>query len=104
MQFDNYGLSCPAKAGHPVIATAGFVLKRRRLLGRPPEPVIGPAEGRTRWRTMTAESHHAESPSSGATLLQAGSTNQPRRRASCVKALSCSTTAWISAYSTMGRS
>src|SRR5258708_4557158 len=42
------GLSCPAKAGHPVIIVW-------RLLDRPPEPVIGPAKGRTRWRAMTAE-------------------------------------------------
>jgi hypothetical protein len=26
-----------------------------RLLDRPPELVIGPAKGRTRWRAMTAE-------------------------------------------------
>src|SRR5258708_11893000 len=37
-------LSCSAKAEHPVIANAGFALKRRRLLDRPPS------------RTMTAES------------------------------------------------
>src|SRR5437660_6771574 len=29
--------------------------QRQRLLDRPPEPVIGPAKGRTRWRAMTAE-------------------------------------------------
>src|ERR1700736_3196260 len=41
----NSDLSCPAQAGHPVIASAGFQLRIRWLLGRPPS------------RTMTAESH-----------------------------------------------
>src|SRR5258708_17457673 len=43
-----HGLSCPANAGHPVMMVW-------RLLDRPPEPVIGPARGRTRWRAMTSE-------------------------------------------------
>jgi hypothetical protein len=53
-------LSCPAKAGHPVITALAVCTPRApfrfwRLLDRPPEPVIGPAtSGRTRWRTMTA--------------------------------------------------
>jgi hypothetical protein len=38
--------SSPAKAGDPVIA-------RPSLLDAPPELVIGPAKGRTRWRGMT---------------------------------------------------
>ena len=42
----NPRLSSPAKAGDPVIA-------RPSLLDAPPEPVIGPAKGRTRWRGMT---------------------------------------------------
>jgi hypothetical protein len=30
-------------------------MERQWILDRPLEPVIGPAEGRTRWRAMTAE-------------------------------------------------
>ena len=30
-------------------------IEQQQLLDRPPEPVIGPAKGRTRWRAMTAE-------------------------------------------------
>jgi hypothetical protein len=56
-------LPCPANAGYPVTPVP-FVKSSRAqieipwLLGRPPEFIIGPAKGRTRWRTMTAESHH----------------------------------------------
>ena len=32
---------------------SGASSRHRRLLDRPLEPVIGPAKGRTRWRTMT---------------------------------------------------
>jgi hypothetical protein len=52
-------VSCPAKAGHPVAASARFLSTGQWLLGRPLEFTIGPAEGRTLWRTMTTESHHA---------------------------------------------
>jgi len=37
----------PAKAG------IQYPQHRRWVLDRPPEPVIGPAKGRTRWRAMT---------------------------------------------------
>jgi uncharacterized OsmC-like protein len=40
---------CHAREGG---ASGGLIL-RRRLLVRPPELVIGPANGRTRWRMMT---------------------------------------------------
>ena len=47
--------------GHPVIDACGIEKSGanfyvRWLMDRPPEPVIGPAIGRTRWRTMTIES------------------------------------------------
>jgi 8-amino-7-oxononanoate synthase len=48
-------VSCPTKAGHPVFANEDQETRDQRLLGRPPEFTIGPAEGRTRRRTTTAE-------------------------------------------------
>jgi hypothetical protein len=49
-------LSCPAKAGHPVIAKLEINPVLRRILDHPPEPLIGPAtSGRTRWRMMTTQ-------------------------------------------------
>jgi hypothetical protein len=48
------------KAGHPVTADASFLLKLQWSLDRPPEFIIGPAEGRTRWRTTTPENHQAD--------------------------------------------
>ena len=47
--------SCPAYAVHPV--NTGLAISHgQRLLDRPPEPVIGPAGGWTRWRAMTPQS------------------------------------------------
>src|SRR5262245_54323490 len=47
------------ESGHPVATTSSIderpcPMGRFVLLDRPPEPVIGPAFGRTRWRAMTA--------------------------------------------------
>jgi hypothetical protein len=39
----------------PVEDGVGVAEKASGLLDRPPELVIGPAKGRTRWRTMTGE-------------------------------------------------
>ena len=56
-------LSCPESEGRPVVANARWIVKHRWLPGRPPAFIIGPAVGRTRWRTMTAKCRHSVSPS-----------------------------------------
>src|SRR3984957_10543964 len=59
-------LSCPARAGHPVIAYVRRILGHRWLLGRPPA------------RTMTAESRHSDNPDS-ATNRERGQYSTARR-------------------------
>src|SRR6266704_6883958 len=44
----------PARPGDPVFQSTNDKAQRRRVLDTPLEPVIGLAEGETRWRSMTA--------------------------------------------------
>ncbi len=44
----------PARPGDPVFQSANDKAQRRCVLDTPLEPVIGLAEGETRWRSMTA--------------------------------------------------
>src|SRR6267142_6822272 len=48
--------SCPAKAGHPVRRGVAIYHCCGGIPDHPLEPVIGLAEGETRWRVMTAVS------------------------------------------------
>jgi hypothetical protein len=43
------------ESGYPVIAGGNESLRQRGVLDYPLEPVIGLAEGETRWRMMTSE-------------------------------------------------
>jgi len=47
--------SSPAKAGDPVLQRRLDSNQRRGVLDAPTEPVIGLAEGETRWRGMTGK-------------------------------------------------
>src|SRR3978361_523434 len=46
-------LSSPAKADDPVFRNGRDLQNRHGILDAPPEPVVGLAEGETRWRGMT---------------------------------------------------
>ena len=52
-------LSSPAKAGDAVIRSVAMTDESRGVLDVPLEPVIGIAEGETRWRGMTKIKSHA---------------------------------------------
>jgi len=45
----------PRRRGIQYAAASRLITAASGILDRPPEPVIGLAEGETRWRTMTAE-------------------------------------------------
>jgi len=51
--------SSAAQAGDPVRRDFSARHRRPGILDRPLEPVIGLAEGETRWRAMTAERYGA---------------------------------------------
>jgi hypothetical protein len=63
--LDNYGRHRPRQAGDPVFQSACDQSRGRSVLDTPLEPVIGLAEGETRWRGMTPLDWRSAAPRPG---------------------------------------